>query len=128
MSHAIATPARSRSSAVTHDVSVSDSNVTFTNSSGNLFADIGLPTHDIDQMKLEVAVAINSALQSRGNTQGRRANVLGVDQSTISLLENFELSRFTLDRLVRYASTLQVPLASPTLPQNYECMVANRTR
>lgn len=79
-------------------------------SSGNVFADIGLASARVDQMKLKVAVAINAALRAYGGNQARRAEILGLDQSTMSLLENYELSRFTLDRLCRYAFALSLPL------------------
>lgn len=78
--------------------------------SGNVFADIGTAFPEIEAKKIDLTIQINQKLASLGKTQLERSRALGVDQSTVSNLERYDLSRYSIDRLMRYALSLGVPL------------------
>lgn len=75
-------------------------------SSGNVFADLDLPHPEIELAKVRLAAEINAALALRGNSQAKRALVLGVAQPVVSNLERFELAGFSIERLMKYAKHL----------------------
>ena len=85
---------------------VDDSSIT--RSSGNVFADIGVAFPLIEAKKIDLVIEINQKLQLMGKTQLERSRVLGVDQSTISNLERYELARYSIGRLMRYAESLGI--------------------
>ena len=53
-------------------------------SSGNVFADLGLPHSDEDMLKVKIAVAITGTLSKLGLTQVHAAERMHVDQATVS--------------------------------------------
>jgi predicted XRE-type DNA-binding protein len=77
-----------------------------TRSSGNLFADIGIPEPDEALAKADLARKINQMIESLGLTQAEAAKVLGVDQPRISALNRGRLSLFSLEKLLDFVSRL----------------------
>lgn len=75
-------------------------------SSGNVFADLGLPDSDESLTKAELARRICAILIERGLTQGRAAALLGVDQPKVSALMRGKLGGFSTDRLFRFLNAL----------------------
>lgn len=75
-------------------------------SSGNVFADLGLPDPDESLAKAELARRICAILTERGLTQETAAAVLGVDQPKVSALLRGKLSGFSTDRLFRFLNAL----------------------
>jgi len=76
-------------------------------SSGNVFADLGVPNAEEMLAKAQLAQAIISIIESRGLTQQQAAELLGTDQSYISKLKRGrELRRFTFDRLLHWLNCL----------------------
>ena len=73
----------------------------FTPSSGNVFADLGLPHADDLLAKAELAAKIIAEIQRRRLTQNQAAAVLGIDQPKISALKQGKLSGFSIERLMR---------------------------
>jgi len=71
-------------------------------SSGNVFADLGLPTTEDEMLKVALARAITNAVRKRELTQTEAAKIIGVDQAKISALLRGRLKGFSVDRLVRY--------------------------
>lgn len=71
-------------------------------SSGNVFADLGLPHPEERLAKAELAHKIITAIERRGLTQAGAAKLLEVDQPKISALKRGRLAGFSLDRLVRF--------------------------
>jgi predicted XRE-type DNA-binding protein len=71
-------------------------------SSGNVFADLGLPKSDDLLAKAELATKIIAELQRRRLTQSRAAAVLGIDQPKVSALTQGKLSAFSIERLMRF--------------------------
>jgi predicted XRE-type DNA-binding protein len=76
--------------------------VEHTSSSGNVFADLGLPDADEQLAKAEMAVKIARLLESRKLTQKALADLLGASQSDVSLLANHKFGRFSTERLMQF--------------------------
>jgi predicted XRE-type DNA-binding protein len=74
--------------------------------SGNVFADLGDADAEARQMKAKVAAEIIGALNRRGLTVRAAASEARCDPADIQRIRNADLSRFTLDRLVRIAARL----------------------
>ena len=71
--------------------------------SGNVFADFGDPDAEAKQMKAMIAAEIISTLNARRLTIRAGAKIARVDAADIQRIRNADLSRFTIDRLVRIA-------------------------
>lgn len=75
-----------------------------TPSSGNVFADRGLPDADELLPKSELAWRIAERIRERGLTRAQATAELGIDQPRASDLVNGRLRRFSLDRLLQLAN------------------------
>src|SRR6266496_58251 len=73
----------------------------YTVSSGNVFADLGLPNPEEALAKSELAHKITLLIEGKGLTQAQAAKLLGVDQPKVSALIRGRLSGFSLERLMR---------------------------
>ncbi len=71
-------------------------------SSGNVFADLGLPRSEEALAKAELAQKIITILRERRLTQTQAAELLGVDQPKISALTRGRISGFSIERLLRF--------------------------
>ncbi len=60
-------------------------------SSGNVFADLGLPNAEDKQTKVRLAVAINQIVQSQQLSQAAAGRRLHVNQPKVSALSNYQL-------------------------------------
>jgi predicted XRE-type DNA-binding protein len=74
----------------------------YTMSSGNVFADIGLPNPEEALVKAELAHKISTVIRDRGLTQAQAARTLGVDQPKISALIRGRLAPFSIERMLRF--------------------------
>ena len=74
--------------------------VRVTHSSGNVFADLGLPNPEELLQKSKLVVAISDAIKARGLTQSDAGKIMGVSQPDLSKLLRGRTMSFTLDRLV----------------------------
>jgi predicted XRE-type DNA-binding protein len=73
-----------------------------TDSTGNVFADLGLPASEEDMLKVHIAYAITVTLRKRGLTQKEAAEIIGTDQAKISALLKGRLKGFGVERLIHY--------------------------
>jgi predicted XRE-type DNA-binding protein len=75
-------------------------------SSGNVFADLGL--HDAEEAKAKAGLAqrITEVIALQGLTQMQAAELLGIDQPKISHLLRGRLTGFSTDRLLKYLTLL----------------------
>ena len=71
-------------------------------SSGNVFADLGLPKPDDLLAKAELTAKIIEKIQRRRLTQNQAASILGIDQPKVSALRQGHLSSFSIERLMRF--------------------------
>ena len=81
-------------------------NGSVTRSSGNVFADLGLPRADERQTQVRLAVAINQTIKDRRLSQSRAAGLLKINQPKISALANYQLEGFSVERLLRFLNAL----------------------
>lgn len=77
-----------------------------TPSSGNVFADLGLPKPDELLAKAELAARIIQEIARRRLTQSEAAAILGIDQPKVSALKQGKLSGFSIERLMRFLLAL----------------------
>ncbi len=75
-------------------------------SSGNVFADLGLPNAEEKQTKVRLAVAINQILQYQQLSQAAAARRLNVNQPKVSALSNYQLDGFSVERLMNFLTAL----------------------
>lgn len=73
----------------------------YTVSSGNVFADLGLPNPEELLAKAELAHKITVLIRQRGLTQAQAAKLLRVDQPKVSALIRGRLTGFSIERLMR---------------------------
>ena len=83
-----------------------DAKSEFTQSSGNVFADIGLSDPDKYLAKAELSIQINNIIEKRGLKQSEAATVLGIDQPKISALNCGRLDDFSIERLIGFLNKL----------------------
>jgi predicted XRE-type DNA-binding protein len=75
-------------------------------SSGNVFADLGLPHPEEALAKAELANKISVLIHERGLTQAKATRLLGIDQPKVSMLLRGRLTGFSLERLMRFLMLL----------------------
>jgi predicted XRE-type DNA-binding protein len=80
--------------------------IEFEKSSGNVFADLGLPNAEDRLAKAELARKISEILAKRRLSQSDAAALLGVDQPKVSALIRGQLAGFSLERLMRFLNIL----------------------
>jgi predicted XRE-type DNA-binding protein len=78
----------------------------YTSSSGNVFADLGLPESDQLLAKAALADQIAGIVGHRRLTQLETARVLGTGQPKVSELLAGKLDGFSIERLIRYLNAL----------------------
>jgi predicted XRE-type DNA-binding protein len=69
-------------------------------STGNVFADLGLDMSDDDMLKVYIARMITRVVQQGGYNQTEAAKIMGLDQPKVSKLLRGRLKEFKSDRLV----------------------------
>jgi predicted XRE-type DNA-binding protein len=89
-----------------------------TESSGNVFADIGVPEPEEALAKAEIAMRICELISERGLSQRKAAAVLGVDQPKVSALVRGRLEGFSLGRLFRFLNALDRDVEIIIKPRN----------
>ena len=75
-------------------------------SSGNIFADIGHPYPEEAQAKSDLAIQIYQTIKNRKLTQAKVAEILGIDQPKVSDIIRGKLSKYSIDRLMRFLRIL----------------------
>jgi predicted XRE-type DNA-binding protein len=75
-------------------------------SSGNVFADLGLPDAPELQAKADLAYEITRTIDQHGLTQVEAAEILWVDQPKVSALVRGRLDGFSMERLYRFLNAL----------------------
>lgn len=75
-------------------------------SSGNVFADLGLSDPEERLAKADLAIAISREIEARGLIQSEAAELLGVAQPDVSNLMRGRLSGYSIERLTRLLNAL----------------------
>src|SRR5579872_3134877 len=81
-------------------------NIEYTESSGNVFADLGIPNPEDALAKSEIAMKIYDIIKKKKLTQAKAAKILKISQPKISLLLRGYLSDFSLERMLRFLNDL----------------------
>jgi carbon storage regulator CsrA len=71
-------------------------------SSGNVFADLGLPNAEELKAKVALVVAIRHEVTARDWSQAHVAKVLGIEEAQASALLRYHLDGFSLNRLTTF--------------------------
>lgn len=74
--------------------------------SDNIFADSGDPDAETKRLKAKLAADIVTTLNARKLSVREAGKIAGMDGADIQRIRNADLSRFTIDRLVRVAFRL----------------------
>ena len=96
-----------------------------TRSSGNVFADLGLPDADQQLLKARFAMVIGALIEQHGLSQTAAATRIGISQPDVSKLLKGRLLGFSLDRLMEIARTLGTDIEiklTPTLTGREGCL------
>ena len=75
-------------------------------SSGNVFADLGIPDAETHLLKAELVARIDGIIRSRGLTQTEAAKLLGLSQPDISRLLRGNFREYSVERLLRLLTHL----------------------
>jgi predicted XRE-type DNA-binding protein len=78
-----------------------------TESSGNVFADMGLPNSEQELIKAQLTLQIYSLLKGSGMTQVEIGKILGVPQPQVSLLLRNRSGNFSVGRLMEFLTALR---------------------
>ena len=77
-----------------------------TESSGNVFADLGLPNPKQELAKAELTIRLYRIIKQRGMTQAEAGRVLGIKQPHVSLLMRNRAGSFSVGRLMEFLTAL----------------------
>ena len=83
-----------------------NSKIQFEESSGNIFADLGLEDANELFVRAQIGFFVFKIVEAKGLKQREIANVLGIAQSDVSHLMNGHFSRFTTDKLLDFLKRL----------------------
>ena len=75
-------------------------------SSGNVFADLGLPNPEQELLKAELTLQIYKVLETRKLTQTQAGKLLGIPQPHVSDLLNGRARAFSAERLLDFLAAL----------------------
>lgn len=80
--------------------------MTIKRSSGNIFADLGLPNPEQELLKAQLTLQIYKIVKARGLTQAQAGAVLGIKQPHVSALMRNRAGNFSVGRLMKFLTAL----------------------
>jgi predicted XRE-type DNA-binding protein len=75
-------------------------------SSGNVFADLGLPNPEQELLKVRLTLQIHKIIKARGLTQTQACQLLGIKQPHVSALMRNRAGNFSIGRLIESLTAL----------------------
>jgi predicted XRE-type DNA-binding protein len=75
-------------------------------SSGNVFADIGLPHPEQELLKARLTLQIYRLVNARGLKQAEAGKILGIKQPHVSMLMRNRSGSFSVERLMEFLTAL----------------------
>jgi predicted XRE-type DNA-binding protein len=75
-------------------------------SSGNVFADLGLPNPEQELLKARLTLQIYKIVKARGLTQTQAGQLLGIKQPHVSALMRNRAGNFSIGRLIEFLTAL----------------------
>jgi len=91
-----------------------------TESSGNVFADLGLPNAEQELLKAQLALQIYAILKDSSMTQVEIAKILEVRQPQVSLLMRNRAGNFSVGRLMEFLTALRQDVEITVRPTRKE--------
>lgn len=79
---------------------------TMTESSGNVFADLGLDMPQEHYVKAHLVILITKMIEAQGLTQAQAATKIGLKQPDVSKLLRGKFEGFSLERLLNFVRAL----------------------
>lgn len=83
-----------------------ETSVLYEKSSGNVFADLGLPNPELEDMRVQLSLKIFQIIKRKKLTQTQVGLLLGISQPEVSKLKNGLYHRFSLERLLCFLNRL----------------------
>jgi predicted XRE-type DNA-binding protein len=80
--------------------------VQITESTGNVFADVGFPNAEREQLKAHLTLRIYRLIKQRGLTQAQAGKILGIKQPHVSALMRGQSGAFSVERLMDFLTAL----------------------
>lgn len=80
--------------------------IDYTESSGNVFADMGLPDAEELLLKSDLSIRLQTILEERGLTDAQAATALGLTPAQLSVLRRGRASDFSVGQLVKFLNCL----------------------
>lgn len=74
--------------------------------SGNIYKDLGYTNPEEMQAKAALAQQIYETIKARNLTQAKAAELMGIDQPKVSDIIRGRISKYSLDRLMRFLRAL----------------------
>jgi predicted XRE-type DNA-binding protein len=74
--------------------------------SGNVFADLGFPNPEREQLKGRLTLQIYRLIRDRGLTQAQAGAILGIKQPHVSGLMRGRSGNFSVERLMNFLTAL----------------------
>jgi predicted XRE-type DNA-binding protein len=75
-------------------------------STGNVFADLGLPNPEQELLKARLTLQIYKIIKERGMTQAQAGEILGIKQPHVSTLMRNRAGSFSVGRLIEFLTAL----------------------
>ena len=80
--------------------------IEFTESSGNIYADMNFPNPEEAKTKAELAILITKIIKEKCLNQHQAAELMGIDQPKVSKIVRGILSEFSIERLMKFVLLL----------------------
>jgi predicted XRE-type DNA-binding protein len=93
--------------------------IEYTESSGNVFADLGVPNPEEALAKAKIAMKIEALIKKKKLTQTKAAKLLKITQPKISMLLRGYLTDFSLERLLRFLNDLGQDVYISIVPSSH---------
>ena len=80
--------------------------IAYEKSSGNVFADLGLPMPEQELLKARLTLQVYRIIRARNLTQVQAGNIIGIAQPQVSLLMRNRSGNFSVERLMTFLTAL----------------------
>ena len=87
-------------------MSTDTSKIEFEESSGNIFADLGLENAEELYVRAQLGIQVFQIIKNRGYTQQQAGDILGIKQPEVSALMCCKYQRFSQERLIGFLNKL----------------------
>ncbi len=91
--------------------------IQFEKSSGNVFADLGLPNAEQELLKAHLTLQIHNIIKERGLTQTEAGEILGIKQPHVSALIRNRSGNFSAGQLMDFLTALDQEVEITVRPQ-----------